>query len=123
MAQPHVALTWPSHMQHSHGPATCSTCPAAVTPAATRHHRSSLIAATSRHHSFDAIDDAGSYDSFRAYGQSKLANLLFARQLAERLKGQKVAVVACHPGAIDTELGRHISIPGLIKPVLKLMVR
>jgi NAD(P)-dependent dehydrogenase (short-subunit alcohol dehydrogenase family) len=74
-------------------------------------------------HSFDAINDKASYDAFKAYGQSKLANLLFARQLAENLKGKPVAVVACHPGGIDTELGRHIQVPALLRPVLKVMIR
>ena len=33
-----------------------------------------------------------------AYGQSKLANVMFARELAERLKGTNVTVTSCHPG-------------------------
>ena len=85
-----------------------------------RHHQRLLSPPP---HRFDAINDKASYDAFKAYGQSKLANLLFARQLAENLKGKPVAVVACHPGGIDTELGRHIKVPALLRPVLKLMFR
>merc|ERR1711997_261161 len=48
------------------------------------------------------------YESSKAYGQSKLANILFTRELAERLEGSGVTVYCLHPGVIATELGRHI---------------
>lgn len=48
-----------------------------------------------------------SYSPWRAYGQSKLANLLFARELARRLPAGQVAN-AVHPGVIATNLGRHM---------------
>ncbi|GJP43265.1 hypothetical protein CLOM_g2748 [Closterium sp. NIES-68] len=56
------------------------------------------------------------YDSIKAYGQSKLANILHARELARRLKeeGAAVAVNALHPGVIHTNLSRHIVPPGTI---------
>ncbi|CAI5979251.1 unnamed protein product [Closterium sp. NIES-64] len=49
---------------------------------------------------FDAINAKEGYDSVRAYGQSKLANILHARELARRLKeeGAGVTVNALHPG-------------------------
>ncbi len=51
------------------------------------------------------------YESSTAYGQSKLANLLFARQLARRLardgQGARVKVYSVHPGSIVTGLQRH----------------
>lgn len=37
----------------------------------------------------DDINSELSYDAMKAYGQSKLANVLFARSLAERLQGEK----------------------------------
>lgn len=43
----------------------------------------------------DDINSESSYDSMKAYGQSKLANVLFARTLAKRLQGEG-KVVACH---------------------------
>ncbi|XP_055310369.1 retinol dehydrogenase 12-like isoform X2 [Sitodiplosis mosellana] len=51
-----------------------------------------------------------SYSRWGSYGQSKLANILFTRQLAKRLQGTNVTVNALHPGAVATELGRHLGI-------------
>ncbi len=47
------------------------------------------------------------YEPWLAYGQSKLANLLFAFELDRRLRaaGRDVASVACHPGIAATNLG------------------
>jgi NAD(P)-dependent dehydrogenase (short-subunit alcohol dehydrogenase family) len=39
------------------------------------------------------------------YGQSKLANILFTQELAERLKDTNITVNAVHPGAVATNLG------------------
>lgn len=44
--------------------------------------------------------------SWRRYGQSKLANLLYARALARHLEPSGVLVVAVHPGVAKTELAR-----------------
>lgn len=41
----------------------------------------------------------------KAYGQSKLANILFTRELAERLKSRGITVNCCHPGAVATSMG------------------
>lgn len=49
------------------------------------------------------------YDDMRAYGQSKLANVLFALQLGEYLKGSRITVNALHPGVINTEIDRNMS--------------
>jgi WW domain-containing oxidoreductase len=57
---------------------------------------------------FDNLSGEKGYSAFRAYGQSKLANILFARSLAARLEGRATAN-SLHPGVIGTNLGRHIN--------------
>ncbi|XP_018606592.1 retinol dehydrogenase 13-like [Scleropages formosus] len=47
------------------------------------------------------------FDTKQAYCQSKLANVLFTRELARRLQGTSVTVNALHPGVVATDLGRH----------------
>ena len=69
---------------------------------------------------FDDLQWEHSYDRYAAYGQSKLANLLFTYALQRRLAEQhaNTIAVAAHPGASSTELGR--SAPTLIKPLFAL---
>ncbi len=55
---------------------------------------------------FDDLQGEGRYRGFRAYGQSKLAQVLFTYELARRLEGTGVTVNACHPGVIRTNFGR-----------------
>ncbi len=57
---------------------------------------------------FDNLDGHKGYGAFSAYGQSKLANILFARALAKRLSGARTAN-AIHPGVIATNLTRHMN--------------
>lgn len=52
-----------------------------------------------------AFDDLGgetAYSGYKAYGQSKLANILFTRELARRLDGTGVTANALHPGVVAT---------------------
>jgi NAD(P)-dependent dehydrogenase (short-subunit alcohol dehydrogenase family) len=58
---------------------------------------------------FDDLTLSSGYAPWTAYGQSKLANLLFARALARRLRGTARTANAVHPGVIATNLGRHMS--------------
>ncbi len=49
------------------------------------------------------------YIFFRlAYGQSKLANILFGYELASQLNGTGVTVHSLHPGLIKSDLRRHV---------------
>lgn len=68
--------------------------------------------------SIEALNDEPSYDRAKAYGQSKLANVLFAQELARRLEDKKSSVLvnSIHPGGVDTELSRHVR--NAIKKVL-----
>jgi NAD(P)-dependent dehydrogenase (short-subunit alcohol dehydrogenase family) len=58
---------------------------------------------------FDNLSGATGYRPWTAYGQSKLANLLFATELARRFSGTGRTAYAVHPGVIRTELVRHIN--------------
>ena len=54
---------------------------------------------------FDDIQAERFYKTFKIYGRSKLGNILFTRELAERLRSHDVTVNALHPGAVSTGLG------------------
>ena len=57
---------------------------------------------------FDDLQGERSYSTVGAYGQSKLANLLFTYELQRRLAGVGTTIsVAAHPGLADTELTRN----------------
>lgn len=57
---------------------------------------------------FDDINLDKDYRPEKSYRQSKLANVLFGKELAVRLQGTGVTVYSLHPGVIRTELGRHL---------------
>ena len=58
---------------------------------------------------FDDLNSERKYKKAAAYGQSKLANLLFSYELNRRLQQRKldVSALAAHPGSSSTELTRH----------------
>jgi NAD(P)-dependent dehydrogenase (short-subunit alcohol dehydrogenase family) len=58
---------------------------------------------------FDDLQSRKRYDPLRAYAQSKLANLLFVRELARRLGARSEPIVAAgaHPGSTRTNLQQH----------------
>lgn len=57
---------------------------------------------------FDNLSGERDYVPIKAYGQSKLANVLFARELAHRLQGTAATANSLQPGVIMTNLGRHL---------------
>lgn len=58
---------------------------------------------------FENLSGEIGYGDWKAYGQSKLANLLFAKELARRFAGSQRTANAVHPGVISTNLGRHMN--------------
>jgi len=56
---------------------------------------------------FDDLQGSASYNAFRAYGQSKLAQVLYTHELARRLVGTHVDVNCVHPGAVASNWGRN----------------
>jgi NAD(P)-dependent dehydrogenase (short-subunit alcohol dehydrogenase family) len=71
---------------------------------------------------FDNLSGEKGYSAWRAYGQSKFANLLFAKELARRISGTARTAHALHPGVIfDTNLKRSMNVPRVIfDPVVGL---
>ena len=57
------------------------------------------------------------YAEFTAYGRSKTANILFAVEFDRRHKASGVRATALHPGAIRTELSRHMA-PGAMEKLI-----
>ncbi len=56
---------------------------------------------------FDDLEGRQRYGGMRAYGQSKLANLLFTYELARRLSGTGITANALHPGFVASEFGMN----------------
>jgi NAD(P)-dependent dehydrogenase (short-subunit alcohol dehydrogenase family) len=71
---------------------------------------------------FDDLQWERHYDRIAAYGQSKLANLLFTYELQRRLEARpeaKTVAVAAHPGGSNTELTRNL--PAIIRPAAAVL--
>jgi NAD(P)-dependent dehydrogenase (short-subunit alcohol dehydrogenase family) len=54
---------------------------------------------------FDDLQASKGYSAIRAYGRSKLCNILFTRELARRWSGKGVTANCLHPGFVDTRFG------------------
>ena len=86
-----------------------------IVPALEASGNARIVNLSSGGHKFSAIalDDwnfeTGEYDKWQAYGRSKTANSLFSVALDKRLAGKAVRAFAVHPGAIMTELARHLT--------------
>jgi NAD(P)-dependent dehydrogenase (short-subunit alcohol dehydrogenase family) len=81
---------------------------------------SSLAHTTQSRVNFDDPRAERSYSRVAAYGQSKLANLMFTYELQRRLSGAGTTIaVAAHPGLADTELTRYS--PGVTRPLASLI--
>ncbi len=89
-------------------------------PALRRDGGARVIALTSTGHKlspirFDDPDFATGYDKWKAYGQAKTADSLFAVQLDRLGQADGVRAFAVHPGGIMTELQRHLPREEMIK--------
>jgi len=56
---------------------------------------------------FDDLQSERRYRAFKVYGMTKLANILFTYELAERLEGTGVVANALHPGGVNTNFGNN----------------
>jgi NAD(P)-dependent dehydrogenase (short-subunit alcohol dehydrogenase family) len=73
-----------------------------------------VVSLSSRGHAYGGVDfddpsfERRPYDKWKAYGQSKTANALFALALDGRGEPHRVRAFSVHPGAIHTELARSV---------------
>jgi NAD(P)-dependent dehydrogenase (short-subunit alcohol dehydrogenase family) len=67
-------------------------------------HRSAPVGAIE----FDNLSGDKGYKPLKAYGQSKMADLLFAKELERRFAGTKKTAYSVHPGVVDTNLARNL---------------
>lgn len=84
---------------------------------------SRIVIVSSRLHKYGKIvrDDLYGERKYKAgqiYANSKLANILFSRELAKRLKGTAVSTYSLHPGIIRTEITRNYPILSAMAPVV-----
>jgi NAD(P)-dependent dehydrogenase (short-subunit alcohol dehydrogenase family) len=75
------------------------------------------------HINFDDLNLEKEYGGWKAYGQSKLALVLFTHELAKKLKGTGVTVNAVHPGTVATNIWtRPLGPAGFIMALPKLFM-
>lgn len=67
---------------------------------------------------FNDLQAERGYSSFRAYGNAKLANILFTKSLAKRLQGTGVTANCLHPGVVATGFGHNTK--GFMRHLVKL---
>ena len=68
------------------------------------------VASEARRHAeidFDDLQSERRYRAFPVYGMTKLANILFTYELAERLRGTGVVANCVHPGGVNTNFGNN----------------
>ncbi len=99
-------------------------------PTLQRADRARIVTVASDAHSFvrglgwDDMQAERSYKTFREYGRSKLANILFTRELARRLEGSAITANCLHPGAVATSLGTNNGPIGrIVMALLKPFIR
>lgn len=80
-----------------------------LTPLLKKTEGARIISVSSMMHNlgkidFDSFKGEKSYQPMRAYGQSKLANILFTKQLAKRLGTDGITAYSLHPGGVGTNI-------------------
>ncbi len=84
------------------------------------HQPARIVNIASRAHvgarlNFDDLQNTKGYSGWRAYGQSKLANILFTRALATRLDARRVTVHAVHPGLVASRFAANNGVFGRLQ--------
>ena len=77
-----------------------ASAPARVVSVSSDAHRGKTL-------DFDDLQSTRGYRGFSVYGRSKLANILFTRELARRFAGTGVTANCLHPGFVATRFGEN----------------
>ena len=85
-----------------HSAATQQYCARIVNVASRAHKRTSM-------HFNDLMYERRQYSGWQAYRQSKLANVLFTRELAKRLSKERITANCLHPGVVNTNVMRDLN--------------
>jgi NAD(P)-dependent dehydrogenase (short-subunit alcohol dehydrogenase family) len=98
-------------------PRLIESAPARIVNVASDAHRWDAL-------DFDDLQNQRRYRGLKVYGQSKLCNLLFTRELARRITGTGVTVNSLHPGGVATGLGWNngwwaVLVAKMLKPFLR----
>ena len=91
-----------------------NSAPARIIDVASNSHEGQEI-------DFDDLESQRSYNFMRAYGRSKLANVMFTFELSRRISESSVTVNAVHPGLVGTNMGSNIGwLVKLFLPMFRL---
>ena len=91
-----------------------SSAPARIVNVASEAHRNSHI-------NFDDLNLENGYSGWKAYAQSKLANVLFTYKLARKLEGTGVTANCMHPGFVGTNIFNNVR--GVGGTIVRLIMR
>jgi NAD(P)-dependent dehydrogenase (short-subunit alcohol dehydrogenase family) len=89
-----------------------ASSPARIVTVASEAHRG-------HHLNLNTLGQPHDWSMLRAYGRSKLCNILFTRELAARLSGSSVAATCLHPGVVATAIGQRGGLPELVWRLMK----
>lgn len=90
-----------------------NSAPARIVNVSSGSHQKAVI-------NFDDIEMKTGFSSYKAYGQSKLANILFTKHLSEMLKSDNITVNCLHPGVVSTKIFDKLFKIGVLmmKPIM-----
>lgn len=90
-----------------------ASAPARIINVSSEAHRQGKIR-------FDDLEGRKKWSSFGSYAQSKLANVLFTKELARKMNGAGVTVNSLHPGVVHTRL--YDKFPKILAPIFRLFM-
>ena len=89
-----------------------ASAPARIVTVASAAHRGYRL-------NLNTLGQPHDWSILRAYGRSKLCNILFTRELAARLDGSEVVATCLHPGAVATAIGQRGGLTGVAWRLMK----